>query len=121
MRSKKMGFLFMNSKDQQILSKIYEHVASVLLYCENCESFEDFQKNSMRVEACVFNLMQVGELAKSSLSEEVKSRIPSIPWKQIYGLRNRIVHGYAGVEMKIVWDTISEDLPKLQEILKNFI
>ena len=74
----------------------------------------------MRVEACVFNLMQIGELAKTSLSEEIKEEIKTIPWKQIYGLRNRIVHGYAGVEMKIVWDTIREDLPSLKKELDKY-
>ena len=58
----------------------------------------------MRVEACVFNLMQIGELAKISLSEEAKAEISTIPWKQLYGMRNRIVHGYSGVDMRIVWE-----------------
>ena len=66
----------------------------------------------MRVEATVFNLMQIGELAKASLSDAAKESIPGIPWKQIYGLRNRIVHGYDGVDMRIVWDTVSEDIPQ---------
>lgn len=74
----------------------------------------------MRVETCVFNLMQIGELAKTSLSEEIKEEIKTIPWKQIYDLRNRIVHGYAGVEMKIVWDTIKEDLPQLKRELDKY-
>ncbi len=69
----------------------------------------------MRVEACVFNLMQIGELAKISLSEEAKAEISTIPWKQLYGMRNRIVHGYSGVDMRIVWDTISSDLPQLRQ------
>lgn len=69
----------------------------------------------MRVEACVFNLMQTGELAKISLSEEAKAEISTIPWKQLYGMRNRIVHGYSGVDMRIVWDTISSDLPQLRK------
>ena len=49
----------------------------------------------MRVEATVFNLMQIGELAKASLSDAAKAA-PGIPWKQIYGLRNRVVHGDDG-------------------------
>ena len=40
------------------------------------------------------NLMQIGELAKTSLSDAAKTAIPNIPWKQLYGVRNRIVHGY---------------------------
>ena len=74
----------------------------------------------MLVEACVFNLMQIGELAKTALSDEAKERITTIPWKQLYGMRNRIVHGYSGVDMTIVWDTIRHDLPILiGEIEKN--
>ena len=105
----------MNEKDKQVLQKIYQHLTAVLTYCEACDTLETFQENSMRVEACVFNLMQIGELAKISLSEEAKAEISTIPWKQLYGMRNRIVHGYSGVDMRIVWDTISSDLPQLRQ------
>lgn len=105
----------MNEKDKQVLQKIYQHLTAVLTYCEACDTLETFQENSMRVEACVFNLMQIGELAKISLSEEAKAEISTIPWKQLYGMRNRMVHGYSGVDMRIVWDTISSDLPQLRQ------
>ncbi len=90
-------------------------------YCADCNELDDFEGNSMLSEACVFNLMQIGELAKTSLSSEAKTEIVSIPWKQIYGMRNRIVHGYDGVDMSIVWDTIKNDLPLLREELKKFL
>lgn len=108
----------MNSKDLAILKKLQQHTASILRYCQDCSTLSDFEADSMRVEAAVFNLMQIGELAKTSLSEEAKARIPTIPWQQLYGLRNRIVHGYAGVHMQIVWDTIAEDIPRLREELQ---
>ena len=110
----------MDNKDIQILGKIVDHISSVLTYCSDCTSLDDFQSDPMRVEACVFNLMQIGELAKTALSDEAKNQITTIPWKQLYGMRNRIVHGYSGVDMRIVWDTIHDDLPDLQkEIKKN--
>ena len=111
----------MDSKDKYVLNKIYAHIVSVLKYCEDSISLEEFNEDNMRVEACVFNLMQIGELAKVSLSEEIKSQITTIPWKQIYGMRKRIVHGYEGVEMKIVWDTIKMDLPILKAELEKYI
>lgn len=52
---------------------------------------------------------------------KIYKQILSIPWKQIYGMRNRIVHGYDGIEMKIVWETITIDLPKLQKELKDIL
>ena len=71
----------------------------------------------MCVEATVFNLMQMGELAKTSLSEELKREVTEVPWHQIYGPRNRIVHGYDGINMRIVWDTVRQDIPALCAIL----
>ena len=111
----------MNDKDKYVLNKIYAHIVSVLDYSAECSNLQEFKANKMCVEACVFNLMQIGELAKTSLSEEAKCQITSIPWNQIYGMRNRIVHGYEGVEMKIVWETIDEDLPILKKELEKYV
>ena len=103
----------MESKDKEILLKILKHAGHAIAYASKYDSCEAFQSDEMCVEATVFNLMQIGELAKTSLSDELKKAIPSIPWNQIYGLRNRIVHGYEGVNFSIVWDTIKEDLPMM--------
>ena len=111
----------MNNKDRQVLQKIYDYIHSIIHYCCDCKSLDEFQENSMRTEACVFDLMQIGELSKNSLSEEIKSELVAIPWKQIYGLRNRIVHGYSGVDMRIVWDTIRDDLPPLEDEISKYL
>ncbi|MDE5938347.1 MAG: DUF86 domain-containing protein [Lachnospiraceae bacterium] len=47
--------------------------------------------------------------------------LEKISWKQLYGMRNRIVHGYSGVNMNIVWDTIREDLPLLKAEIEKYI
>lgn len=111
----------MDNKDLQVLNKISDHISAVISYCNNCNSLDDFQAEPMRVEACVFNLMQIGELAKTALSDEVKESITTIPWKQLYGMRNRIVHGYSGVDMRIVWDTIRDDLPVLKDEIVKYL
>lgn len=111
----------MNVHDKKVLIKINEHIKSVQNYCQNIESLNDFTLNSMCVEACVFNLMQIVELTHKSLTEETKKEISSIPWEQLYGMRNRIVHGYEGVKMKIVWDTIKYDLPDLKEEIEKYL
>ena len=117
-RFREAGWLCLNNKDQIVLRKIQGHIESILRYCEGIQSLQEFQSNSMRVEATVFNLMQIGELAKESLSDEVKAQLTTIPWPQLYGMRNRIVHGYSGVNMNIVWDTIQMDLPELLSALQ---
>ena len=117
--SQKVGWHSLSSKDQLVLKKIQQHIESILRYCQGVRNFQQFQSDSMLVEATVFNLMQIGELAKVSLSDEAKAQLTAIPWPQLYGMRNRIVHGYAGVNMNIVWDTIQMDLPKLLEELQS--
>ena len=104
----------MNDKDKVTLEKIYEHIRHVLDYCNDCNNLEDFEADTMRVEATVFNFLQIGEIAKAKLSAD-------IPWNMIYGMRNRIVHGYDGVDMSIVWDTIQDDFPKLKSQIEKYI
>lgn len=111
----------MDNKNKQVIEKIYKHITTVIDYCNDYSDLDSFQNNNMLVEACVFNLMQIGELAKASLTDEFKAQITTIPWKQLYGMRNRIVHGYSGVDMKIVWDTICCDLPTLKTEVEKFL
>lgn len=117
----RQGCRFMGSKDLAVLRKILRHIESIMRYCADCRTLEDFSSDAMRLEATVFNLMQIGELAKESLSDEAKAQIKTIPWQQIYGMRNRIVHGYSGVNMQIVWDTVSVDIPMLHKELESII
>ncbi|MBR0237752.1 MAG: DUF86 domain-containing protein [Thermoguttaceae bacterium] len=111
----------MNNDDQQALQKIYNHLDLVILYSGDCKSLDDFQSKSMTTDACVFNLMQIGELAKMKLSKEVKMQTKAIPWEKIIGLRNRIAHDYSGVDMCKIWDVIQNDLTPLKKELEKFL
>lgn len=111
----------MDEKNAAVLRKIVRHINSIMAYCADCPTRQAFESDPMRVEATVFNLMQIGELAKESLGDDVKKEISTVPWQQIYGLRNRIVHGYSGINMQIVWDTIREDLPVLREEITAYL
>ena len=56
----------------------------------------------MLVEASVFNLGQLGEVS-NKIDEEYEEEHPEIPWRQIYGLRNRIIHDYEGINLNLIW------------------
>ncbi len=77
-------------------------------------------ENSMLVEACVFNLSQIGELCHG-VSEQFMEAYPDIPWHEMYGLRNRIVHNYDGVNLRLVWEIVEGDLPELLEQLRGIL
>ena len=104
-------------KNDIIVSKMLGYIEKILKYSANM-SYEDFVKNEMVVEACVFNLSQIGELA-NKLENTFRQEHKHIAWKQIYGLRNRIVHDYEGVNLRLVWEIIESDLPDLRDKLKS--
>lgn len=107
-----------NSRIIQVVRKIVIHIDHTLEYCAGM-SFEGFMQNRMCQEACVFNILQIGELAKNGLDESFIVAHPTIPWKQLYGMRNRIAHDYEGIRMTIVWETLQNDFPLLKiELLK---
>lgn len=60
----------------------------------------------------------IGEAA-GRISDEVHSRHPQIPWRNITGMRHHLIHAYYDVNLDIVWQTVAEDLPPLITSLKN--
>ncbi|MDO5299733.1 MAG: DUF86 domain-containing protein [Clostridia bacterium] len=109
-----------NKRTKQVLSKIITHIEHTLEYVQG-HNFDSFMKDRMLQEACVFNVLQVGELSKVGLDDAFTTQHPEIAWHQMYGMRNRIVHDYDGLRMKIIWQTISGDFPVLKEQLQNIL
>ena len=100
-------------KHKIMIGKIAVCIDKVLRYCEGA-SYDDFSVNPQLIEACVFNLSQIGELA-NKVDDEFKASHVDVPWKKLYGLRNRIIHDYEGVNFLLIWSIIKDDLPKLKE------
>ena len=100
------------SKFDQTREKIGRHIQHTLDYCEGV-SRDDFFANRMLQEACIFNVLQVGELAAKAMDYGMDEEYPEIEWRQMRGMRNRIVHDYEGIKLEIVWETIQKDFPKL--------
>lgn len=80
----------------------------------------EFSPNDDIKEVICFNLFQIGELA-NGLSIEFIKEYNKIPWKQIIGMRNRIVHGYDIINLEIVWNTANESISKLIEYCKDIL
>lgn len=98
-------------RNEVVIEKMIAYIQKVETYIGDCD-YEAFCKNEMLIEACVFNLSQLGELA-NKIDEEYEKAHSDIPWRQIYGLRNRIIHDYEGINLKLIWEIIKDDLPDL--------
>lgn len=104
-------------KNKIIVEKILKYISKILEYTKDTE-YDEFINNSILVEACVFNLSQIGELA-NKIDKEFAESNQSIPWRVMYGLRNKIVHDYEGVNLVLIWDIIKEDLTDLNAQLEK--
>lgn len=74
---------------------------------------DGFFADELVIDAVARNLEIIGEAARQ-LPEEFKRVHKPIPWTQIAGLRNRIVHDYFGLDLEIIWEIIQHDLPELE-------
>lgn len=72
----------------------------------------------MLLDSVLFRLIQISENS-TKLTEAFKKQYKGVPWHAMKGMRNRIVHDYGEVDLKIVYDTIKLDLPKLVNILEH--
>jgi len=82
--------------------------------------YEDFLKDDKTVYAVIRAVEVIGEAA-GNIPEEIRAKYPDLPWRDIRGMRSKLVHQYFGVNMAVVWQTIHEDLPPLAAILKKII
>lgn len=106
------------SKFDQISARISNHVRHTLEYCSGVTR-ESFLENRMLQEACIFNVLQIGELAARAIEYGIDREHPDIPWRKMRGMRNRIVHDYEGVRLDVVWETIQDDFPQLLTLLES--
>lgn len=79
---------------------------------------EKLEEDEIFLNAMLFRLIQVWESARK-LTEEYKAAHKSIPWVDIAGLRNRLVHDYGNVDLRVIYLTLSEDIPVLIKELEQ--
>lgn len=85
-------------------------------------TFEAYAADTKTQRAVERNLEIIGEASKN-LSDALKRKSPEVPWSNVYGARNRLVHIYFGVDQRILWDILQQDLDpllgKVEELLRQ--
>ncbi|MDO8635979.1 MAG: DUF86 domain-containing protein [Dehalococcoidia bacterium] len=86
------------------------------------KSRSDLDADEMLAMATIHSIEIIGEAIRS-ISEELQTRHPEIPWNLISGTRNQLAHGYIDVDLDIIWTIVTKDLPplvgKLEQILEK--
>ena len=104
-------------KHDAIVNKMLEYCRKIQNYSTGLD-YHLFVSTSIVTEACVFNLLQLGELV-SKIDGAFMEEHQHIPWKSMRGLRHRLVHDYEGANMELVWSIIKNDIPDLVEKLRG--
>lgn len=109
----------MKSKDRIIIQKMISYIEDIEAYIKGIIA-KEFLDDKKTITACAFTVSQIGEIVKE-LSDETIKKYPKIPWNSIKGMRNKIVHDYANVDLSVLWGTITESLPALKNDLKDIL
>jgi len=82
--------------------------------------YERFINDPVLIRASVRSIEVIGEAVKN-LPQDFKEKYASLPWKEIAGMRDKLIHEYFGVNYKIVWETIIKEIPELKEKVKEIV
>ena len=108
-----------DNKDQKIYVQLMLDAFAKIKNYIGVLSFDDFSNDSKTQSAVIMQLQVVGELAKK-VPEEIKGQI-DIPWKNMAGFRDMISHDYFGLDIKTVWHTVRESVPKAEVELQKYV
>ena len=83
-------------------------------------SFEEFSKDDKTIFAVIRAIEIIGEATKN-IPDEIKKAHPEIPWKGMAGMRDKVIHGYFGVDLRVVWGTVKKRIPELKKLFERML
>jgi len=102
------------------------YIKDIIEYMERAEnhikglSFEQFLGDNRACDAVVRCIEVIGEATKN-VPYEIRNKYLSIPWRDMAGMRDKIIHGYFTVDFEEVWLTVKEEIPKLKPLIKRVL
>ena len=100
-----------NRTDKEFLYDIQEAIRRIRSYTHGM-TYKEFLADTRTQDAVIRNLEIIGEATKK-LSEGLRNRYPSVPWKEMAGARDRLIHNYFGVDIEVVWKISTAELSDL--------
>ncbi|MEL6440971.1 MAG: DUF86 domain-containing protein [Cyanobacteria bacterium J06621_8] len=107
------------NRDLESLIDIYNAGTEIAIFIDRVDK-QDFQLDKQKINATLYSLQIIGESTKR-LSAEFRQANSYIPWRDMAGMRDKIVHDYNETDLDIVWDVATQEIPKLLEQIKNFL
>lgn len=109
-------------RHEEYLEHIIVAVEKVKSYTATLEKAA-FIADEKTQDAVIRNLEVIGEAARRILDEspEIAAQYAAVPWKKIYAMRNRLSHGYFEINLEVVWETVRQSLPELEQHVRRIL
>jgi len=109
----------MSPSTPEILRHILDEADYLLKTSRGLQRSEFLEDDTLR-RAFVRSLEIIGEAARK-IPPDLQSRTPEIDWRSAIGMRDRLIHGYFGVDYELVWDVITEKIPELRKQVQSLL
>lgn len=104
----------------EYLRDILEHGRAAIEFIGSASNIEALASDRRTMWAIIRALEVIGEAARQ-IPDEVREAHPEIPWRGMIGMRDKVIHGYFGVDAKIIWATVHDDLPAMCRAVANLL
>jgi uncharacterized protein with HEPN domain len=84
------------------------------------QTYDDFVLDKKTVNAVIRSIEVIGEAAKN-IPEGIREKYPTIPWKEMAGMRDKVIHFYFGVDLELVWISVKESIPSIRPLLEDIL
>jgi len=108
----------MNERDRLFLGHVLEAIATIESF--TVEGQEEFMADLKTQSAVVRQIEIIGEAVKN-LDAALLANEPNVPWRQIAGTRDRLIHAYFKVDLEAVWAMVKQDLPPLKQNIRRML
>lgn len=106
--------------------EINDYIQDIIAAMDNAVKFinkmtyEKFVQDDKTIYAVIRAVEIIGEASKN-IPEEIRRKYPAIPWKDMAGMRDKVIHEYFGVNIERIWLTIKEDIPKIRPSIEKLL
>ncbi len=101
------------------LKDIIEYMKRAEDYVKNM-NYDEFYSNQKTCDAVIRCIEVIGEATKN-IPEEIREKYPSIPWRDMAGMRDKVIHAYFTVDFEEVWFTIKDIIPKIKPLVEQVL
>ena len=109
----------MKKDDSIYLRHMLDAITKIEEYTQDIK-YEGFMDSHLIQDGIIRQIEIIGEATKR-LANDIRERHPEIPWKDMVGMRDKLIHNYLGVDIDAVWDTVEKDIPALKNRLRDLM